>query len=186
MKKSVVWILIAVLLVALISGAAFLYSKLSDDYEAQRLAEKQTDEAGDEESMKVPDFIVSDAEGNMVKLSDFKGKPIVLNFWATWCHYCKEGMPHFEEAYKKYPDVQFVMVNATDGVQETMDKAKDYIKSKNYTFDVYYDTMINAVRNYGVSGLPMTFFIDRDFNLVTYANGMINMQTLEKAINLIK
>ena len=61
---------------------------------------------------KAPDFTMEDANGKTVKLSDFQGKPVVLNFWTSWCGYCKEEMPYFESAYKEYGDrVQFIMLN---------------------------------------------------------------------------
>ena len=62
---------------------------------------------------------------------------MVLNFWATWCYYCKEEMPDFDEASKLYPDVQFLMVNATDGVRETVDAAKKYVEENGFDFEVF-------------------------------------------------
>ena len=94
-------------------------------------------------------------------------------------------MPDFNTAYEKYPDVQFMMINATDGVQETMQSAKQYIKNQGFDFDVFYDTELQAVNAYYVSSFPTTFFIDKDGNLVTYASGMIDLETLEKGIDLI-
>ena len=127
-----------------------------------------------------------DANGNEVKLSDFRGKPIVLNFWATWCYYCKSEMADFNKAYQKYSDVQFLMVNATDGVYETITSAKKYIEKEGYAFDVFFDTTESAVNAYHVSGFPSTFFIDANGNLVARAIGMLDLETLEKGISMIK
>lgn len=136
-------------------------------------------------SHAAPDFTVLDYDGNEVKLSDYIGKPVVLNFWATWCYYCKMEMPDFNEAYGKYPDVQFLMVNATDGVQETVETAKDYVEKEEYEFDVFFDTNREAVINYAVTGFPCTYFIDAEGNLTARAAGMIDMNTLEKGIQMI-
>ena len=90
-----------------------------------------------------------------------------------------------EKLYEKYPDVQFLMVNATDGVQETMASAKEYVEQEGFQFDVFFDTNFDAVNAYQVSGFPATFFIDENGNLVTYGRGMLDFETLEKGIQMI-
>lgn len=187
MKNIVKCVVVAVLLAALITGATALYNKLKKEYSGENLAEKpQTQNSSvDKNKIAAPDFTVLDADGNEIKLSDYKGKPVVLNFWATWCYYCKEEMPDFNTAYEKYPNVQFMMVNATDGAQETMETAKAYIEKEGFKFDVFYDTKLDAVNSYYVTGFPATFFIDRDGNLVTRGNGMLDYETLEKGIGMI-
>lgn len=187
MKSKIKWIILAAGLVIVIAAAAVLYSLLSKNYSGDNLMQNsQTQEqpAGENE-LAAPDFTVFDADGNEVHLSDYKGKPVVLNFWATWCYYCKVEMPDFHKAYEKYPDVQFLMVNATDGVRETMESAKEYIAQEGFQFDVFYDTELDAVNTYYVTGFPSTFFIDKDGNLVTYSSGMLDFETLEKGIQMI-
>lgn len=178
-KKNLALAGIAVLLVAVLAVAAVLYQKFSAEYAGENLG--STEEA----QLAAPDFTVLDSEGNEVQLSDYVGKPIVLNFWATWCYYCKEEMPDFDRAYEKYPDVQFLMVNATDGIQETMASAKEYVEQEGFQFDVFFDTNFDAVNAYQVSGFPATFFIDENGNLVTYGRGMLDFETLEKGIQMI-
>ncbi len=191
MKNSVKWVIIAVVLVGVIAGASVLYNKFSEDYitESPVQTTAQNDEKtdnGESEDFSAPDFTVLDYDGNEVKLSDFKGKPVVINFWATWCYYCKEEMPDFNAAFKKYPDVEFLMINATDGYQETVESAKRYIEEEAFDFNIYFDTEFEAVNAYYVNGYPSTFFIDKEGNLVTYANGMLDYESLEKGIELIK
>ena len=132
-----------------------------------------------------PDFTVLDGEGNERKLSEFFGQPIVLNFWATWCGYCVQEMPDFDQAAMDHPEVVFMMVNVTDGERETVEKAKAFIAEQGFTFPVYYDTALQAVMTYGASSLPKTYFIDADGNPVAYANGMIDAATLELGISKI-
>lgn len=187
MKNSIKLIISAVLLAVIVAGAAVLYNKLSDEYGGGNLAANTTAESGASQNntYAAPDFTVLDYDGNEVKLSDFKGKPVVLNFWATWCYYCKEEMPDFNKAYKNYPDVQFLMINATDGVQETMSAAKNYVEDNGFGFDVFFDTRLDAVNSYRITSFPSTFFIDEDGNLVTRANGMLDYDTLIRGIEMI-
>ena len=188
MKSYIKWIVTALVLVAIIAGSSVLYNKLSENYKTDNLAPVTTtgtSGAIENTTYAAPDFTVLDNNGNKVKLSDFKGKPVILNFWATWCYYCKEEMPDFNKAFENHPDIQFMMVNATDGVQETIATAKDFIEKQGFGFDVFFDTDMEAVTNYGVTVYPMTFFIDANGDLVTYANGMIDYATLEKGIEMI-
>ncbi len=133
-----------------------------------------------------PDFSILDADGNEVKLSDFFGTPIVLNFWASWCPPCKAELPDFEEACKKYEGkVVFLMVNLTDGQRETVEEAKDFVASQGYTFPVYFDTKYEAAYTYGVSSIPQTYFINADGSLEARATGMISASQLEQGIGMI-
>jgi len=133
-----------------------------------------------------PDFSVVDAKGIEYKLSDFEGKPVILNFWASWCGPCKSEMPDFEEVYLEYKDsVHFLMVNLTDGYQETMESAQKLISEKGYTFPVYFDTKMEAANAYYVYSIPQTFFIDKEGNLVAYAQSMVSKEILYQGIGMI-
>ena len=187
MKNQVKWIAIVVVMALLMVGSYFLYNNLADKFNDEQIKTEDTDNTAEKKSV---DFTVFDEKGNEVKLSDFKGKPVVVNFWATWCGYCVKEMPHFDEAYKKNLNVQFLMVNAT-GNGETVEKASKFVADKGYEFPVVYDTQSNAIRSFAglgfpVGGLPITFFIDEDGNVVTFANGMIDAETLQKGIDMIK
>ena len=132
-----------------------------------------------------PNFTVLDKDGHEIKLSDLAGKPIVLNFWAIWCGYCVQEMPDFQTAYEKYPDVQFVMVNVTDGYYETITSAKSFVAEKGFTFPVYFDTKSSATSAFDVNSYPQTFFIDAQGNIVAKARGAISLSNLEYGISLL-
>ena len=125
MKKNLMlWALIAAFVLVL-GGAYVLYGRLSVQYQPEQLATQapeETQDATEEAKIYAPDFTAVDADGNEVSLSDFLGKPVVLNFWASWCGPCKSEMPEFDEAYlQQGEEIQFLMVNMTDGAQETAD-----------------------------------------------------------------
>jgi len=185
MKKIILWIVVFVVSVGAFVGIYFLYDSLSDKIDVDNLSQNNSDIEQNKQNV-APDFTVLDNDGKEVKLSDFKGTPVVLNFWATWCYYCKEEMPDFDMAFKNYPDVKFLMINATDGVQETMTKAKNYVSEQNFKFDVYFDTKLDAVNTYNITGFPTTIFIDANGNIVTGASGMLDYDTLTKGIEMIK
>ena len=139
-----------------------------------------------QDTVSAPDFTVYDAEGNPVKLSDFFGKPIVLNFWASWCGPCRMEMPHFEKAYQEMgEDIQFVMVNMTID-RETQQSAQDFLDETGYTFPVLFDTTGDAAIAYGTYSLPMSVFIDANGNVQDLAIGAIDEATLLSKIDKIK
>lgn len=188
MNKNIKLILLAILLVALVAGAAVLYNTLKDTVDTNQLASQDTTGPEDtgRELQPAPDFTVFGSDGETHKLSDFRGKPVVLNFWASWCGPCKSEMPDFQEAYEKYgQNIHFLMVNCTTSGRETMADAKKLIADEGYTFPVYYDTQGEASAAYGTYSIPMTFFIDAEGNLVAYGQGALNAEVLQKGIDMI-
>lgn len=141
----------------------------------------------DEEVYPATDFTVYDVDDNKVNLFDFKGKPIVLNFWASWCPPCRKEMPDFNEVYKEYKDeVVFMMVDLVDGVRETKKKGLDHVREQGYEFPVYFDIDQDAAYEYWISSIPTTLFINADGNIVVGYQGAIDKDVLVETINLIK
>lgn len=133
------------------------------------------------------DFTVQDIDGNSVKLSDFYGKPIVLNFWASWCPPCKSEMPEFNQAYNDLGgEIQFLMINQTDGERETIETGSEYVKSQGFTFPVYYDTKLEAGVTYNVTAIPTTFFIDKEGYIISQVKGSMSKEALMDNIEKIK
>lgn len=198
MKKGSFWVL-ALVLVVLIGGAYVLYSRLSADARPDNLSaqtpaetESQTPQGSEAPAeteppkVEAPDFTVENGDGEEVKLSDYVGKPIVLNFWASWCSPCKSEMPEFNEAWEELDgEVQFLMVNMTDGARETVDTAKEYVEGQGFSFPVFFDTGSEAAMAYSAYSLPTTYFIDAEGYVVARAVGAIDRDTLQKGLDLI-
>ena len=147
---------------------------------------KKPDATEDIKKNTAPDFTVLDKDGNTVRLSEKFGKPIVINFWATWCPPCKQELPDFDKLCKEYGDrVVFMIVNLTDGYRDTVDGTKRFVSGKGYTFPVYFDTKDNAASAYNVSSIPQTTFIDAKGNIYTTRIGAMNEATLRIYLNAL-
>ncbi len=130
-----------------------------------------------------PDFELKDINGKMVKLSDFRGKAVVLNFWATWCAPCKTEIPWFEDLQNRYGSQGLAVVGVAlddSGDSEIAQFAKEMkmnypvLLGKEETSDLYG----------GVDALPTTFYIDRNGKIITSVPGLIDRKEIED--NIIK
>ena len=188
--------IISIIVFAVFIGAAvFAYNLLSDKVKPESnltVTDKQGEVTQPQENIKddkqkAPDFIMLDSNGNEVKLSDLFGKPIVLNFWASWCPPCKSEMPDFDKVYKELGnDITFVMVDMVDGQRETVAIGTKYVEEQGFSFPVYFDTKQSGASAHGIRSIPTTIFIDKDGYIVTGAQGAIDEAALRKGIELIK
>ena len=133
-----------------------------------------------------PEFTMTDTEGQTLTLADFRGKPVLLNFWSSWCGACASEMPAIQSAYEQYGDqIQFVAVNMTGMGGETETSALSLIQQNNYTFPVYFDVDSSAAVAFGVTSIPQTYLIDAEGNIIGGLRGAMSDNVLAEGIQML-
>lgn len=134
------------------------------------------------------DFTLTDQYGNSHTLSDYKGKTVFLNFWATWCSPCQAEMPDIQKIYEEYDtegeDALIVLGIAAPGYgnEKSEEEIKDFLEESGYTYPVVMDTGGNIFSQYGVYSYPTTFMIDRDGNVFGYVTGQLTEEIMRDII----
>lgn len=164
----------------------------ADDYNN---SEDNSNQAAKEEKQEVTpayDFTLIDQYGNSHTLSDYKGKVVFLNFWATWCPPCKKEMPDIQFLYEKYGknSGEVIILGVANPVSDEYLNNSDikkeeiisFLEDNSYTFPVVFDETGDLLANYYISAFPTTFMIDADGNVFGYVPGMMNSDTMENII----
>ena len=184
MKKRVLTIILLVALVLLLAGATVWYKALSTEYSANGITiAGESSIQPDRQAEQAPDFTVLDMEGEEISLSQLLGKPVIINFWATWCGPCNTELPDFDKLYSEYGDsVEFLMVNLTDGSRDTIETVKEFIENAGYSFPVYFDTELEAANAYGVYSIPRTVAINPDGTINMEQTGLMSEKQLRTCL----
>jgi len=125
-----------------------------------------------------PDISVEDVSGKTVRLSDFRGKTVLLNFRATWCGYCRQEAPELQKAHESFPDLVIMSVN----IQESPDKVVAYEQELKLTFAMYVDATGAAAQSYKVRGIPSSFFIDPEGHIFSQHLGPLTLQMVRSTL----
>ena len=183
-----------VVFAVLIIAALLIYHALHEDHAPDNLVvldETPTDIVPDAQADEptevrepIPDFVLLDEMGNERQISEFFDKPIVLNFWATWCPSCVRETPYFEMLYREHGEnIHVIKVNLLDGQRETRDVVDRFMYENEYTFPLYFD--VNGAAAFGVRGIPVTYFIEVGGYPVAMAQGALNERTLQQGLDAI-
>jgi len=136
------------------------------------------------------DFTLTDQYGNVHTLSEYKGKTVFLNFFATWCPPCKMEMPHIEELYNEFnlnkDDIVILGVANPGGREKDIDGIKEFLNSENLTFPVVFDDSGDTFSNYQIMSLPTTFMINEDGKVYGYVSGALTKDQMRSIIQQTK
>lgn len=177
-KNKTQTLLVIALLAAVLIAGTMLYGHFSGN--------SGSNENNNNDMGEAPDFEMQDYGGSPVRLSDHFGKPIVINFWATWCGYCVNEMPLIEEKIAGEKDIDLIMLDVTDGMRETTMQAKKFIQEGSYTFDVYFDYKQEAVGTYSVTSFPTTIGISKEGNIVYKKIGALSDTDIDELLSAVR
>lgn len=201
-KKHVGVIVAAVVFAVLLIGAGVAYSALAPAADNKQIEVTGTDAVQETEvdaaddtgdgngtnaaTTPAPDFTMTDADGATLTLADFKGKPVLLNFWASWCGPCQSEMPDIQKAWEAHAqDIDFVIVNMTGMSGETEQAARTFLADNGYTFPVYFDKDSSAAAAFGVNSIPQTYLIDAEGNILGGYMGAMTSSIIDEGIQML-
>ena len=129
-----------------------------------------------------PDFQLTDLQGQTQQLSQYRGKVVLLNFWATWCKPCIKEMPAMQKAYNDLHDQGFTVLAINE--LEDKERVRDHIARHQHTFQVLMDEDNEVANMYGVVGLPVSVFIDQDGHIQEFVKGgLLTEDLIQKTVN---
>lgn len=170
-----------------VSGALSSTETQEEATEAESESEEEEEAAEEVKTIPAIDFTLKDQYGNTHTLSDYKGKTVFLNFWATWCSPCRAEMPDIQKLYEEFQqeeeDIVILGVAAPNlGREKSEEGIKGFLEENGYTYPVVMDTEAEAFQAYGINSFPTTFMIDKDGNVFGYIPGQLSEETMRDII----
>ncbi len=149
-----------------------------------KLAPSSTPAQGTKVGNLAPDFQLNNLDGKLVSLGDLRGKPVILNFWATWCHPCVFEMPFMQRVYEEQSAKGLVLLAINIG--GTSSQVKGFLQSHDFSLPVLLDTKQEVARRYNIQYIPTTFFIDKEGIIqVVKVGAFPNKEAIEGELNKI-
>ncbi|MGE7769425.1 peroxiredoxin family protein [Viridibacillus arvi] len=190
MKKKI----FALLIISAMIGIAvtnFVKTKVAEEQKVDTRATIVEDTLGVKSGLAIgelaPDFELETLEGKKVKLSDFRGKKVILNFWATWCPPCKAEIPHMQKYYEKYAEednFEIVAVNLTS-YKESVKYVKKFVKTYEMTFPVLLDTKGEQMDAYEIYVVPTTYYLDTKGVIQKKVRGPVDQDSMRESIKAL-
>lgn len=181
-------------LILIISGLVMFLGGFTNNLNTSKMENQKKSESSqstttqeDAKKVEALDFTLYDQYGKEHKLSDYKGKTVFLNFWATWCPPCRGEMPYIEELYKEYnknkDDVVILGVASPNvGREGSKEEIKKFLDEEGHTFPILFDEGGSQIYQYGISSFPSTFIIDKNGYIIQYVPGAMNKETMKALV----
>lgn len=179
MKKNIAALLV---LIALVAYGTYDYLQ-EPPSEAIQMTKLGAKDIGIKKGQRAPDFTLADLQGNPIKLSDYKGKRVLLNFWASWCPPCQVEMPHMQKFFEDYrhQDVVILGVNMT-AIENHQDDVQSFVNEGQFTFPILLDTEGDVMQAYQVSAYPTTYLLDSSGVIKDKFVGAMSYETMKKYV----
>ena len=179
-------------IILIISGLIMIYNGLDKrNTTIENEATNKVEQSQEDGKIKALDFTLYDQYGNTHTLSEYEGKTVFLNIWATWCPPCKQEMPYIEELYKEYnlnkEDVVILgLASPYFGKEGSKEDIKEFLNSNKYTFPVVFDENADLIYSYGIQAFPTTFVIDKEGYIAQYVPGGMTKEMMKTLIESVK
>lgn len=179
-------------IILIISGLIMIYNGLDKrNTTIENEATNKVEQSQEDGKIKALDFTLYDQYGNTHTLSEYEGKTVFLNIWATWCPPCKQEMPYIEELYKEYnlnkEDVVILgLASPYFGKEGSKEDIKEFLNSNKYTFPVVFDENADLIYSYGIQAFPTTFVIDKEGYIAQYVPGGMTKEIMKTLIESVK
>lgn len=182
-KKNLLILIAAVLIIS--AGVYVLADSVGIFAKDQDTAAANTQNA---RTVTAPDFTLMDMKGEIVTLSTYRGKYVIMNFWGSWCSFCVREMPDFQRAHDTFTqegDTVILLVNATF-TERSKNDAEDFITNGGYTMPVVFDLDGAVTQMYNVRGYPTTYVIDKQGYVYGYQAGALTEKNLYDVIERLR
>jgi len=175
--KRKIWLLVKISLLVII--VLYFYNYYNGTINSSPENTNQDTVTNTSELNLAENFTLTDSNGNQVSLTDFRGKNVYINFWASWCGPCKSEMPDIQKISQEYKDDLIVLAVNVGDSQNTV---QDFITQNNYDFTVLLDTNMDVARQYQITTIPVSIFINKDGVIISKRIGAISESQMKSYI----
>ncbi|MFT8889585.1 MAG: TlpA disulfide reductase family protein [Ethanoligenens sp.] len=182
-KNALIWgtAIILIFIAAVVTSKNISSNKYSQSSSASPLEKTSISLIDSGSRQKAADFTLTDLAGNSVSLKKLRGKNVYINFWATWCPWCKKELPDLEKVAQEFKNENLIVFAVDVGEDKTV--VSNYMRENHYGFNVLLDTDKNMAQQYSVTSIPVSVFIDKDGNIAQRNVGVMSESQMKTIIN---